>query len=379
MSNNLRDLSDAGVSIWLDDLSRARLTSGSLADLAADAHVTGVTTNPTIFAHALADRSPYYSQLTGLAGEPIDFVVRQLTATDVRSACDVLRSTYIRTRGRDGRVSIEVEPALARDSDATVTAALELHHLVHRENVMIKIPATETGLDAIRRVTARGVSVNVTLMFSLDRYAQVIDAYISGLEEAMAEERPLAKIHSVASLFISRIDVEVDRRLDAIGTPDALALRGRAAIATARLAYRMFTDAFARKRFRRLALRGAHRQRPLWASTSVKNPDYADTRYVTELVANDCVTTLPEKTLLAVAEHGTITGDTITSHYAEAEADLAAIRDVGVDLDDVERTLEQEGIDTFSDAWDELLASLEKARDGMPTEHPPATRYQGLL
>lgn len=352
-------LSRAGVSIWLDDLSRDRLNSGNLARLVDELSVVGVTTNPTIFAKALSDGASYEQQLREVAGEGVEGAIRALTTTDVRNACDLFTDVFAATKGYDGRVSIEVDPRLAMDEEATVTQAAELREAVGRPNVLIKIPATRPGLSAIRRTIAAGISVNVTLIFSNDRYAEVIDAYLSGLEEAAAAGIDLSTIHSVASVFVSRIDTEVDKRLDAIGTDEAAALRSQVAIANTRLAYRLYQERFAGERFAALEEQGANRQRPLWASTGVKDPALPDTRYVDELVADGVVNTMPEKTLEAVADHSEVTGDQVTTRFEDAERVVEAARAVGIDFDDVFDVLEREGVQKFEDSWNELLTSTQ--------------------
>ncbi|OLR94664.1 transaldolase [Actinokineospora bangkokensis] len=361
MADNLKDLSDAGVSIWLDDLSRERLDSGNLAGLIRDDHVVGVTTNPTIFAGALADGEAYDPQVRELAarGASLEQAVRELTTTDVRNACDLFRDVHAATDGVDGRVSIEVSPALAKDTEATAAEAADLWKTVDRPNLLVKIPATVEGLPAITRTLAEGISVNVTLIFSVERYRAVMDAYLEGLEQAKANGHALADIHSVASFFVSRVDSEVDKRLEAIGSPEALALRGQAAVANARLAYAAFEETFAGERWEALAAAGARKQRPLWASTGVKNPDYSDTMYVDQLVVADTVNTMPEKTLRAVADHGKIAGDKVTGTAQEAGEVYAKLSSVGIDVDDVYLTLENEGVEKFEKSWDELLDSVK--------------------
>lgn len=357
-------LSQAGVSIWLDDLSRERLTSGNLAELIEELSVVGVTTNPSIFANALSDGASYEEQLRATASEGLEGVIRALTTTDVRNACDLFTDIYTASSGYDGRVSIEVDPRLALDEEATVTQAAELREAVGRENVLIKIPATKPGLGAIRRTIAAGISVNVTLIFSNDRYGEVIDAYLSGLEDAAAAGIDLSTIHSVASVFVSRIDTEVDKRLDAIGSPEAAALRSQVAIANTRLAYQLYQDQFGGERFAALAAKGANRQRPLWASTGVKDPALPDTRYVDELVAPGVVNTMPEKTLKAVADHGAAAPvDQVTPHFEQAAEIIEKARAVGVDFEDVFRVLESEGVAKFEDSWNQLLASTQGELD----------------
>lgn len=367
--DRLAQLSEAGVSIWLDDLSRERLTSGNLAELIRDKHVVGVTTNPTIFANALSKGEAYDEQLRELAARRagLDAVVRELTTTDVRNAADLFRDVYSATNGVDGRVSIEVDPRLAKETDATVAEAQDLWKTVDRPNVLIKIPATEEGLPAITRTLAEGISVNVTLIFSVERYQAVLDAYFAGLEQAKANGHDLKGIHSVASFFVSRVDTEVDKRLDAIGTDEAKALRGEAAIANAQLAYAAFQERLDTGRWRALAADGANAQRPLWASTGVKDPAYSDTRYVDQLVVRGSVNTMPEKTLEAVADHGQINGDTVTGRAAEAQRVFDQLEAVGIDILDVFVTLENEGVEKFEKSWIELLetvtSQLNKAKD----------------
>ncbi|MFJ7290809.1 transaldolase [Streptomyces collinus] len=359
----LKRLSDEGVSIWLDDLSRRRIESGSLAGLVATRNVVGVTTNPSIFQAAIGSGVGYEEQLADLAvrGVTVDEAVRMMTTADVRSAADVLRPVYEASGGRDGRVSIEVDPRLAHDTAATVAEARQLAWLVDRPNVMIKIPATQAGLPAITEVTGAGISVNVTLIFSLERYREVMDAYLAGLEKARAAGLGLSAIHSVASFFVSRVDSEIDKRLTLLGTDEALALKGRAALANARLAYEAYEQAFEGERWQTLEGAGANRQRPLWASTGVKDPAYKDTLYVDELVAPGTVNTMPEATLDAVADHGDVRGDTVTVGYDRARADLAAVERLGIAYDEVVRQLEDEGVAKFEAAWQDLLDAVTKS------------------
>lgn len=362
---NTAALAEAGVSLWLDDLSRTRLDEGTLEELVATRSVTGVTTNPSIFAVALADAGAYEDQLRELAasGASVDEAVLALTAEDVRRAADVLADVHERTAGRDGFVSLEVDPRLARDAQATAAQAAALTAAVDRPNLMVKIPGTVEGLAAIAEVLGEGISVNVTLIFSLPRYRQVLNAWMSGLEKARDNGHDLSRIHSVASFFVSRVDTEVDARLRALGTPEAEALTGRAAVANARLAYRAFEQALDSERWRMLEAAGASVQRPLWASTGVKDPALPDTLYVTELVAPHTVTTLPEKTLEAVADHGVITGDAVTGAYADADALLDAVGAAGVSYPEVVDVLENEGLEKFESAWDELLGSVRRGLD----------------
>jgi transaldolase len=366
MSERLKALADAGVSIWLDDLSRERLTTNNLADLVADSSVVGVTTNPTIFASALSKGEAYDAQTAELAARDssVEDTIKALTTDDVRNACDVLAATAAATNGVDGRVSIEVEPGLARDSDATVAQAQDLWKVVDRPNLLIKIPATLAGIPAITKVIAEGISVNVTLIFSLERYGAVIDAYLSGLEQAAANGHDLSGIHSVASFFVSRVDTEYDKRLDAIGTDEAKSLKSKAAIANARLAYELFEQTFAGERWEALAAQGANKQRPLWASTGVKDPSLPDTLYVTELVVPGTVNTMPEKTMQAFADHGEVKGDQVTGRYDEARQTMAALEALGISYDEVVKVLEEEGVDKFDTSWAELVETVKAALDG---------------
>jgi len=347
------------VAIWLDDISRERLSTGNLAKLVKDSHVRGVTSNPTIFAHAMAHGTAYDEQLRALAlrGVSVDEAARTVTTYDIRWACDVLRPVYDASDGVDGRVSIEVDPRIARNTDKTIAEARALWWLVDRPNLFIKIPATAEGLPAITACLSEGISVNVTLIFSLKRYEQVIDAFMAGLEQA--PETELTSLASVASFFVSRVDTEVDRRLDALGTPEAKELRGKAAVANARLAYELFEKHFDSVRWRALADHGARVQRPLWASTSTKDPAYRDTMYVEDLVAPHTVNTMPEATLHATADHGVIAGDTIDGTYAAARAVIAGLEALGVSYDDVVKVLEDEGVQKFADSWSQLLATIQ--------------------
>ncbi|WP_048834237.1 transaldolase [Nocardia cyriacigeorgica] len=362
-NENIAALSAAGVSVWLDDLSRDRINSGNLAELIATRGVVGVTTNPTIFQGALSKGHAYDAQVAALAaqGADADAAIRTITTDDVRAACDVLAPVFEATGGVDGRVSIEVDPRLAFDADKTVAQAVELWKIVDRPNLFIKIPATEEGLPAITAVIAEGISVNVTLIFSVARYRSVMGAYLDGLRKARTAGHDLAYIHSVASFFVSRVDTEIDKRLEAIGSPEALALRGQAGVANARLAYAEYQDVFDggahTSTYSHLAAMGANRQRPLWASTGVKNPEYSDTMYVTELVAPNTVNTLPEKTLEAVADHGEIRGDTVSGTATAAQEVFDKLAAVGIDLDDVFAVLEREGVDKFEKSWGELLSA----------------------
>ena len=359
MSDRLKALTDAGVSIWLDDLSRARIATGNLTELIEEKHVVGVTTNPTIFAAAIAQGEWYDEQVAQLVekGEPVERVVFELTTEDVREACDIFKPVAERTEA-DGRVSIEVEPDLANDTEATIASARAHWSAVDRPNCLVKIPATKEGLPAITAATAEGISVNVTLIFGIQRYREVMDAYLTGLESARDAGLDLSRIRSVASFFVSRVDTEVDKRLEQIGTEEALALRGKAAIANARLAYAAFEEVVASDRWKILAQAGANRQRPLWASTGVKNPDYPDTLYVSELVVSGTVNTMPEKTLEAFADHGEVVGDTVTGRAAEAQEVFDRLAAVGIDFEDVLVVLETEGVDKFKKSWVELVETV---------------------
>jgi transaldolase len=367
MSDALAALDEQGVSIWLDDISRERLRSGNLQELIDDKHVVGVTSNPTIFQKALEKGDAYDDQLRDLKTREIalDGAIRYLMAFDIRWACDVLRPVFDRTGGLDGRVSIEVDPRLAHDTARTSAEAKGLWWLVDRPNVMVKIPAMEEGLASITAATAEGINVNVTLIFGLDRYDQVMDAYLAGLEQAKEKGRDLSTIRSVASFFVSRVDTEVDKRLEKIGTDEALALRGKAAIANARLAYERYEKVIASDRWQALAAAGANVQRPLWASTGVKNPEYDDTMYVVDLVAPDTVNTMPEATLDAVADHGTISGNTIAGTYNEARKVLDDLAALGIEYDDVIEVLEAEGVQKFEDSYAQLTESVRGQFDAI--------------
>ncbi|HMH89675.1 MAG TPA: transaldolase [Streptosporangiaceae bacterium] len=366
--DQLGQLSELGVAVWLDDISRERLRTGNLAELIRYFHVIGVTSNPTIFANALSKGSAYDEQVADLAVREVDIdeAARAITTSDIRWAADVLRPMYDLTGGLDGRVSLEVDPRIARNTAKTIAEAKALWWSVDRPNMYIKIPATREGLPAITAALAEGISVNVTLIFSLERYGEVIDAFMAGLEGAAAAGRDLTGIASVASFFVSRVDSEIDARLDKIGTPEALALRGQAAVANARLAYELFEQRSATARWQALAAAGARPQRPLWASTSTKNPEYRDTMYVTDLIAADVVNTMPEATLHAVADHGDVHGDTIHGTYDQARQLFEQLAAAGVDYDDVVGVLEDEGVDKFGVSWNQLLETVrsEMAKSG---------------
>jgi transaldolase len=369
--DTLAQLTEMGVSIWLDDISRERLSTGNLASLMRDMHVRGVTSNPTIFAKALSSGSAYAQQVADLAvrGVTVEEAARAITTYDIRWACDVLRPVYDASDGVDGRVSLEVDPRLARDTAKTIAEARALWWMVDRPNLFIKIPATLEGLPAITQCLSEGISINVTLIFSLERYAQVIDAYMAGLEAASG--RDAGRIASVASFFVSRVDTEVDDRLDKIGTPEARALRGTAALANARLAYELFEQRFDEKaaRWSALRARGARVQRPLWASTSVKDPSFAATMYVTELVAPHTVNTMPEATMHATAAADGLHGYTIQGTYDAAREAWRQLEELGVHYDDVVKLLEDQGVDKFKTSWVELLETIgrEMAAGGSTT------------
>ena len=357
----LGELTAAGVSIWLDDISRERLRTGNLAELIRDWAATGVTSNPTIFASAVAHGDAYDKQLADLAirGVKVEEAARSVATYDIRWGCDVFRPVYDITDGVDGRVSIEVDPRIAKDTAKTIAEARALWWLVDRPNLFIKIPATLEGLPAITAALAEGISVNVTLIFSLERYGQVIDAFMAGLEQALAAGRDISTLASVASFFVSRVDTEVDRRLDKIGTPEAAALRGKAAIANARLAYELYEERISTPRWQALREAGAKVQRPLWASTSTKDPAFEDTMYVVELVAPDTVNTMPEATLRATADHAKLRGDTIRGTYDESRKIFAELEKLGISYDDVVRVLEDEGVQKFAASWNEFLGTIE--------------------
>jgi len=346
--------------VWLDDISRDRLRTGNLQTLIDGLHVVGVTSNPTIFAKSLSSGSAYDEQIADLKirGVTVDEAARMITTYDIRWACDVFRPVYEQTSGLDGRVSLEVDPRLANETEKTIAEARALWWMVDRPNLLIKIPATLEGLPAITTCIAEGISVNVTLIFGLERYGQVIDAYIAGLEQAAGAGHDLSQIRSVASFFVSRVDTEVDQRLDKLGTPEAHELRGKAAVANARLAYELFERRTATDRWHALAARGANLQRPLWASTSVKDPSFGDTMYVVDLVARDTVNTMPEGTIKATADHGKLIGDTVHGTYDASRQVFADLEKLGIGYDDVVNVLETEGVDKFKASWTQLLDTI---------------------
>jgi transaldolase len=361
MTDALKRLSEEGVAIWLDDLSRKRITSGNLAELIDQQHVVGVTTNPSIFQKAISEGDGYDQQVSDLAFRKVSVeeAIRMITTADVRDAADILRPVFDATDGQDGRVSIEVDPRLAHNLKATVAEAKQLAWLVDRPNTLIKIPATQAGIPAITEVIGLGISVNVTLIFSLERYRLGMDAFIAGLETAQERGLDLSQIHSEASFFVSRVDTEIAKRLDALGTDEAKAARGKAGLANARLAYQAYEEVFSTERWTALESAGANKQRPLWASTGVKDKAYKDTLYVDELVAPNTVNTMPEATLFATEDHGQIRGDAVSGTYEQARAELDALEKLGISYDEVVVLLEEEGVQKFEDAWNDLLKSTE--------------------
>ncbi|MFF4271468.1 transaldolase [Streptomyces sp. NPDC001536] len=361
MTDALKRLSEEGVAIWLDDLSRKRITSGNLAELIDQQHVVGVTTNPSIFQKAISSGDGYEQQLADLAARKVtvEEAIRMITTADVRDAADILRPVFDATGGQDGRVSIEVDPRLAHNTKATIAEAKQLAWLVDRPNTLIKIPATKAGLPAITEVIGNGISVNVTLIFSLERYREVMDAYLAGLEKAKAKGLDLSLIHSVASFFVSRVDTEIDKRIDALGTDEAKAARGKAGVANARLAYEAYEEVFSSARWQELDKAQANKQRPLWASTGVKDPAYKPTLYVDELVAPNTVNTMPEATLQATEESGEIRGNAVAGTYEQSRAEIDAVEKLGISYNEVVQLLEDEGVEKFEASWNDLLKSTE--------------------
>jgi transaldolase len=360
-----KQLTDLGVSIWLDDLSRDRLTSGNLVELISRYNVAGVTTNPTIFAGALAKGDSYRDQVAELAanGSGAEDAVFAITSDDVRNGCDVFRGIYDRTGGVDGRVSIEVSPLLAHDTEGTIAQAKQLYDLVDRPNVLIKIPATKAGLPAITETLGAGISVNVTLIFSLERYQEVIEAFLSGIEKAHDNGHDISTLHSVASFFVSRVDTAVDSLLDADGSSEARELRSRAGIANARLAYGLWQEGFATERAQKLIALGMNPQRPLWASTGVKDPSLPPALYVTELAAPQTVNTMPEATLMATGELAEISGDRVSTYLSDAQAVMDSLEGLGISMEDVTQKLEDEGVEKFIASWHDLLGTVAQALD----------------
>ena len=360
----ISELANAGCSVWLDDLSRAKLTgtdAHSLPPRIKNSGVVGVTTNPAIFKSAISDATEYASDIAALKGKSVEEVITKLTTDDVRQACDLFAEIYRNTKGVDGRVSIEVDPRSAHDTVATVTEGKALWQIVDRPNLLIKVPATLAGLPAITELIGAGISVNVTLIFSIERYVQVIEAFIAGIEVAAKNGADLTQIHSVASFFISRLDTAIDPLLKADGGDLANSLLGAAAIANAHLAYEQFEKQFASDRWQSLVAQGASAQRPLWASTGVKDPAYEDTRYVLELVAPQTVNTMPQSTLDAVIDHGVFKGNTIAGKYDQARLVFQELAEIGISIDKVTADLEADGVKKFADAWNELLASVKGA------------------
>ncbi len=358
MSDSLAALSSAGVSIWLDDLSRERLQSGSLEQLIESSHVVGVTTNPSIFSAAISGSDLYKEDILALREDGLSLtdIVTELTTSDVRSACDLFLPIFLESNQVDGRVSIEVDPRLAYDTSESISQGKYLHSLVNRPNLLIKVPATLDGLPAIEELTAQGISVNVTLIFSVDRYIAVMDSYLRGIERRLANGLSVSDVHSVASFFISRIDADIDKRLDAISKDHPL--RGKAAIANAVLAYEAYLNVVQSQRWQKLAEHGANMQRPLWASTGVKDKSYDSTRYVIELVAANCVNTMPEGTLNEVRSHGVVRGDTITCEIDQAHKIFSLLADSGINFTSVVNFLEDDGVAKFEKAWEELLTNV---------------------
>jgi len=360
MERLIRLYEDFGQSPWLDNLQRGYLTSGQLAEL-RDGGIRGLTSNPTIFQKAISGSNDYDDQFRAIGADegPMLDDYWSLVVHDIEAACDLLDPVFESSDGGDGFVSVEVAPSLADDSAGTEAAARELHERIAKRNLMVKIPGTEAGLAPIEQMIAEGRNINVTLIFGLDRYAAVMEAYISGLEALAADaDADLSTVASVASFFISRVDTEVDRRLEALGTPEALALCGKAAVAQGKLAYRQFRGTFGGERWEALAARGARVQRPLWASTSTKNPDYPDTMYVDELIGPDTVNTMPDATIEAFGDHGTLVRR-VDADVDEADTVWAKLAEVGVDMDDVAAVLEREGVASFEKSFDELIEALE--------------------
>ena len=358
---SVHEVASAGTSIWLDDLSRAKITgtdAHSLPSRIAHSGVVGVTTNPSIFSGAISGAAEYSADIAAMKGATVDDVVKKLTTDDVRQACDLFAQIFSSSKGFDGRVSIEVDPRLARDTEGTIAAGKELWAIIDRPNVMIKVPATIEGLPAITELIAAGISVNVTLIFSVKRYGQVIDAYMKGLERC---ENP-SQVHSVASFFVSRIDSTVDGLLKKNASPEAELLLGKAAIANAHLAYQLFEEKFGTERWTALSSKGANKQRPLWASTGVKDPTYPDTQYVVELIAPETVNTMPQSTLDALIDHGVVRGNTISAHYPDAVKVLGGLSALGISLDQITTDLEIDGVKKFAQAWDELLENVKAAQ-----------------
>lgn len=364
MTSHLHRLRLAGVSPWSDTISRRMLDSGELQRRITEDAITGVTSNPSIFAKAIVGTDDYDADVTDMVrrGAETTEIIATLMGNDIQRACDALRGVFESTSGRDGFVSVEVTPTLAHDTDATVAEAREWVKRIDRPNLFVKVPATEAGLPAIRSLIGEGISINITLIFSLDRYHKVMEAYLDGIEHYIGQGGDPSRVASVASFFVSRMDTEVDDRLDQIGTDAALALKGRTAVANAQLAYRAFLDTFTGDRWQRLVAAGARIQKPLWASTSTKNPDYRDTLYVEELVAPHTVNTMPLETIDAYQDHGPEPIAFGPEEMAAARQVLDDMADVGVDYDDVMEVLEREGVDKFIDSWNEVVDSVDAER-----------------
>ncbi|MDO4665565.1 MAG: transaldolase [Actinomycetaceae bacterium] len=363
MADKLGELSRVGVSIWLDDLSRDRIESGNLQKLIDEDHVVGVTTNPTIFQAAIGDGSAYQQQIAQLAKEGVgaEAAIAAMTTDDVRAACDVMMPIFKSSGGLDGRVSIEVDPRLADKTEETVQAAKELWERVDRPNVLIKIPATEAGLPAISQVIAAGIPVNVTLIFSVPQYRRVLNAYMDGLEQAAAAGLDLRQISSVASVFVSRVDTAIDSQLGEGDVADAI--RGKTGVANAILVYEAFEEVMHSDRWVALESKGATRQRPLWASTGVKDTKLPPTLYVTELAVDGVVNTMPEATLRAVAAEGVIRGDVVHSNFGVSQRTFDGLAELGINIEEVAEQLLSEGVKKFEDAWEQLIVSVQKALD----------------
>ena len=365
LNSRLHGLTAAGQSVWSDQISRSIIDSGELERRIIEDAISGVTSNPTIFAAAITKSHDYDRPLRVLAkaGHDASEILASLVTADIADACDVLRPVWEWSEGGDGFVSVEVSPGMAQDVEGTIAEARQWVKRIDRANLLVKVPATKPGVEAVRRLTSEGISINVTLIFSLERYAEIIDAYQTGLAEFATAGGKLKTVNSVASFFVSRVDTEVDPRLEKIGTPDALALRGKAAIANARAAYGLFLDRFRSEEWLKLGSAGGRVQRPLWASTSTKNPAYPDTMYVTELVAPRTVNTMPLETVDAYQDHGL----PLAQPFGPCEVDAAhalldKLKAVGIDMKDVTRVLEEQGVEKFSKSWEEVLADIEKKR-----------------
>jgi transaldolase len=378
--NPLWELREYGQSIWFDTISRDLIQTGGLQRLIDEYAVVGVTSNPTIFEKALSTGSAYDADIRALseAGDSTERLFERLATDDIRDACDILQPIYEQTRHVDGRVSIEVSPGLAHETYATIEEARRLWQTVDRSNLMVKVPGTNEGIQAIEELTYEGLSINVTLLFAVSMYERVMEAYLRGLERRVAEGKPVDQIHSVASFFVSRVDTMVDKELEAKiaasndpAEQDRLrGLLGKAAVANAKMAYQAFKRVFAGPRWESLRASGANLQRPLWASTSTKNPAYPDTLYIAELVGPDTVNTVPENALLTFADHGEVRGNTVEADLEEAENVIQRLAEAGIDLDDItERRLIEEGVQSFAKSFDTLLAELGRKREAALAAH----------